>query len=236
MENRILLWGFLQVQKYIFHIFGTTKKCVFCTFLKKESRKAIFFTTKNGLFLWILTHGEIPSWGCGGWVLCGGGNRSREGRGLTPRSRTLSLKNRRLTCTYQPNCICGMNSPNLGELSSPLFFFLEAIPPASYISGKLEFFPWHEMKFSLIIILQFFFKKNIFWWYREMNKRNKSSSIKIVLAILETLWKPYFTIYSYCQTGFFQIQWKRRSILVAFPFYLKIIEFYTESYLFGITK
>ena len=41
----------------------------------------------------------------------GGGNRSRaEGRGLTPRSRTLSLKNRRLTCTYQPNCICGMNS------------------------------------------------------------------------------------------------------------------------------
>ena len=72
----------------------------------------------------------------------GGGNRSRaEGRGLTPRSRTLSLKNRRLTCTYQPNCICGMNSPNLGELSSPLFFFLEAIPPSAYISGKLEFFP-----------------------------------------------------------------------------------------------
>ena len=114
---------FCKCKNIFFHIFGTTKKCVFCTFLKKESRKAIFFTTKNGLFLWILTHGEIPSWGCGGWVLCGGGNRSREGRGLTPRSRTLSLKNRRLTCTYQPNCICGMNSPNLGELSSPLFFF-----------------------------------------------------------------------------------------------------------------
>ena len=73
----------------------------------------------------------------------GGGNRSRaEGRGLTPRSTTLSLKNRRLTCTYQPNCICGMNSPNLGELSSPLFFFSGGHTTISlYISGKLEFFP-----------------------------------------------------------------------------------------------
>ena len=153
---------FIVPKNIFFHIFEKAKQCVFCT-SQKNCQKGYFLSLqKMDFFFWILTHGEIPSWGCGGWVLCGGGNRSREGRGLTPRSRTLSLKNRRLTCTYQPNCICGMNSPNLGELSSPLFFFLEAIPPASYISGKLEFFPWHEMKFSLIIILQFFWKKKYF--------------------------------------------------------------------------
>ena len=110
--------------KIYFSTFLEQPKNVFFVLFKKTVKKGNFLSLqKMDFFFWILTHGEIPSWGCGGWVLCGGGNRSREGRGLTPRSRTLSLKNRRLTCTYQPNCICGMNSPNLGELSSPLFFF-----------------------------------------------------------------------------------------------------------------